>query len=90
MTTIHIRQGDLTKCKVDAIVNAANNDLILGGGLAGAIARAGGPETTGTRGPETCGPGTSAVALTRHVGRLAHWAPPPNWTVRSSWFMSSA
>lgn len=44
MATIHIQQGDLTKCKVDAIVNAANNDLILGGGLAGAIARAGGPE----------------------------------------------
>jgi len=44
MTRIHIEQGDLTTCKVDAIVNAANNDLVLGGGLAGAIARRGGPE----------------------------------------------
>jgi len=43
MTTIHIEQGDLTACRVDAIVNAANNDLILGGGLAGAIRRRGGP-----------------------------------------------
>ena len=43
MTTIHIEQGDLTACPVDAIVNAANNDLILGGGLAGAIRRRGGP-----------------------------------------------
>ncbi|HUS48222.1 MAG TPA: macro domain-containing protein [Phycisphaerae bacterium] len=43
MAKIHIEQGDLTACKVDAIVNAANNDLILGGGLAGAIARRGGP-----------------------------------------------
>jgi O-acetyl-ADP-ribose deacetylase (regulator of RNase III) len=43
MTTIHIEQGDLTHYKVGAIVNAANNDLVLGGGLAGAIGRAGGP-----------------------------------------------
>ena len=40
---IHIEQGDLTACRVDAIVNPANNDLVLGGGLAGAIARKGGP-----------------------------------------------
>jgi O-acetyl-ADP-ribose deacetylase len=43
MTNIHIERGDLTACEVDAIVNAANNDLILGGGLAGAIRRKGGP-----------------------------------------------
>jgi O-acetyl-ADP-ribose deacetylase (regulator of RNase III) len=41
---IHVEQGDLTSYRVDAIVNAANNDLILGGGLAGAIARKGGPQ----------------------------------------------
>ncbi|MGB2819422.1 MAG: macro domain-containing protein [Phycisphaerae bacterium] len=43
MTTIHVEQGDLTTYEVDAIVNAANNDLVLGGGLAGAIRRRGGP-----------------------------------------------
>lgn len=41
---IVIEQGDLTEMATDAIVNAANNDLILGGGVAGAIRRKGGDE----------------------------------------------
>lgn len=40
---IVIRQGDLTESDCDAIVNAANSDLQLGGGVAGAIRRKGGP-----------------------------------------------
>jgi len=43
MTRIHVEQGDITGYEVDAIVNAANNDLQLGGGLAGAIRNMGGP-----------------------------------------------
>jgi O-acetyl-ADP-ribose deacetylase len=39
---IVIEQGDLTEMDADAIVNAANNDLKLGGGVAGAIRRKGG------------------------------------------------
>jgi O-acetyl-ADP-ribose deacetylase len=41
---IEIVQGDLTDMNTDAIVNAANNDLKLGGGVAGAIRRKGGSQ----------------------------------------------
>ncbi|NVM46547.1 MAG: macro domain-containing protein, partial [Candidatus Lokiarchaeota archaeon] len=40
---IKLTQGDITDLATDAIVNAANAQLILGGGVAGAIRRKGGP-----------------------------------------------
>jgi len=43
-STVELVQDDITDLATDAIVNAANTSLKLGGGVAGAIARKGGPQ----------------------------------------------
>jgi O-acetyl-ADP-ribose deacetylase (regulator of RNase III) len=40
---LELVEGDITELDTDAIVNAANAQLVLGGGVAGAIRRKGGP-----------------------------------------------
>ena len=43
MADVEVLEADITQLEVDAIANAANTRLMHGGGVAGAIARAGGP-----------------------------------------------
>jgi O-acetyl-ADP-ribose deacetylase len=44
MASLEVLDTDITTLDVDAIANAANTELVHGGGVAGAIRRAGGPE----------------------------------------------
>jgi O-acetyl-ADP-ribose deacetylase (regulator of RNase III) len=65
---IVLQQGDLTGAATDAIVNAANNDLILGGGVAGAIRSKGGP--TIQQECDAIGPVNIGEAVITGAGRL--------------------
>jgi len=67
-TKIAVTTGDITKLKVDAIVNAANSLLVMGGGVAGAILRAGGREIQQEANKKAPVPVGKAVATT--AGKL--------------------
>lgn len=78
---IEVLQGDITKLDVDVIVNAANESLLGGGGVDGAIHRAAGPELL-----EACrelGPcPTGEARITPGFRLKAHWVvhtPGPVW-----------
>jgi O-acetyl-ADP-ribose deacetylase (regulator of RNase III) len=61
---IELVQGDITKQDMDAIVNAANSRLAGGGGVDGAIHRAGGPaimDETQRRYPDGCPTGSAVI-----------------------------
>jgi O-acetyl-ADP-ribose deacetylase (regulator of RNase III) len=93
MTRISVQEGDLTQAEVDAVVNAANTDLVLGAGVAGAIREAGGAsiqQECDRHGPVPLGGAalTGAGALpARHVIHAAGMAlgsGPSEQSVRDS------
>src|SRR3989449_11002051 len=67
-TVVKIERGDITTMAVDAIVNAANNHLWMGGGGAGAIKRGGGAGIEREAGGE--GPIEPGEAVVTGAGRL--------------------
>src|SRR6058998_2794673 len=67
-TIIRVERGDITTMAVDAIVNAANNHLWMGGGVAGAIKRVGGAEIE--REAVEKGPIEPGEAVVTGAGRL--------------------
>ena len=67
-SAIEIIQGDITRVEADAIVNAANSELAMGGGVCGAIFRAAGVEAL-TRACNALGPcPTGSAAITPAFG----------------------
>jgi O-acetyl-ADP-ribose deacetylase (regulator of RNase III) len=93
MTRIVICEGDICDQTVDAIVNAANSALILGSGVAGAIAERGGPtigEECQARGPievgeaAMTGAGDLAARIVIHAAGMPPGGQATEQSVRAS------
>lgn len=72
MATLEVLDGDITGLEVDAIANAANTDLLHGGGVAAAIARAGG-ERLERESREAAPIGVGEVAVTSGGDMPCRW-----------------
>lgn len=90
---ISTHRGDITKLEADAIVNAANSDLWMGSGVAGAIKKAGGDEIE--REAVSLGPIKPGEAVMTTGGRLAvkyviHCAGMPPGGIATFWNVKSS
>src|SRR5436190_6736556 len=77
MAEIEVQQTDITKLDVDAIANAANTDLRHGGGVAGAIVRAG--DQTIQDESDRLGPIELGEAVATGAGQL-----PSRWVIHAA------
>lgn len=80
---VELVQGDITRQSVDALVNAANSQLMIGGGVDGAIHRAGGPSIhaeTQRLYPQGCPTGTAVVTTAGQLpAKFVFHAVGPIW-----------
>lgn len=88
MTTVHAQTDDLTTMHVDVVVNAANEHLQHGGGVAAALARAGGPavqldsdDWVASHGPIGVGEAATTTAGAMPAGHVVH-VVGPRWSDR--------
>ena len=78
-STIQLIKGDITESSADAVVNAANTQVILGGGVAGAIRRKGGPKIQAEcdkKGPISVGEAAITTAGALKAKFVIHAAGP--------------
>jgi O-acetyl-ADP-ribose deacetylase (regulator of RNase III) len=79
LTSIEVWVGDITRAPVEAIVNAANSQLWMGGGVAGAIKRAAGAEVEAEAMAQ--GPIHPGQAVVTSAGQLP---PPIRWVIHAA------
>jgi O-acetyl-ADP-ribose deacetylase (regulator of RNase III) len=74
---VEVLEADITRLEVDAIANAANTELEHGGGVAGAISRAGGPDVQ--RESDSCAPIGLGEAVETTAGEM-----PCRWVIHAA------
>ena len=92
-TTLTLKQGDITAQQTGAIVNAANSQLLLGGGVAGAIRTKGGPaiqEECSKKGPIRVGQAVLTTAGNLPAKYVIHAVGPRMGEGEEDWKLAEA